>query len=103
MFLFLVVAKRVKISNFFDATHPVQRIQKMGVLGRELTGFHVTSSQISVLITVTGRCLEKREPEPARVGSRYLLATAEKGHVQQQDQIGIHQALELQISRKIFA
>src|ERR1700751_6202456 len=75
----------------------------MGVLGRELTGFHVTSSQISVLITVTGPGLEKMEPEPAPVGSRYLLATAEKGHVQQQDQIGIHQALELQISRKIFA
>jgi hypothetical protein len=103
MLLFLVVAERVKISNFFDPTHAVQRIKKVGVLRRELGGFHVTSSQISVLISVTGPGLEQMKPEPAPVCSRHLLAAAEKGHIEQQDQIGIDQTLQLQISGKIFA
>src|SRR5258708_14027590 len=81
--LFLFVTERMEISNFFDPTHSVQRIKKMSVLRRELTRFHVTASQIGVLISIARPRFEQVKSEPTSISSRNPLPAADKPPVQQ--------------------
>src|SRR5258707_12726022 len=82
---FCVIAERMEIADLIQAARPVDRIQIMGVAGRQLGSLEITSAQVTILICIPGPRLEQVESQQAPVGARHLLCPPKKGHEKEQN------------------
>src|SRR5258708_29130696 len=76
---FCVIAERMEIADLIQATRPVERIQIMGVAGRQLGSLEITRTLVSILICIPGPRLEYVVSLPVPIGPRHLLCPPTKG------------------------
>jgi hypothetical protein len=98
-----IVREGMEISYLVQPPRTVEGIQKMGIGRGQFARFKIARSEIFVLESILRAGFKQVKPEPAPVRSRDPLRFSEKRDEKQQDQVGVHHALQLQIPRKVLA
>src|SRR5207247_4723979 len=87
---------------FIEATHPVERVEIMGVVCRKLACLEIAAAQVCVAKCLRTLAGEEVKPQPPPIGARDSLSLSKKGDKQKKNEIGIDLRLQLEIAGEIL-
>src|SRR5262245_9617913 len=100
--LFRTVIERMKASNLIEPPMSIERVEVMRVACGQLACLQITAAQVCIAKCLRTLAGEKMKAQPAPVHTRDSLGFSKERNKQEENEIGIHLRLELQIARKIL-
>src|SRR5262245_15054862 len=100
--LFPTVIERMKAPDLIETALSIERVEVMRIARGQLACLQVTAAQVCIAKCLRTLAGEKMKAQPAPVHTRDSLGFSKERDKQEENEVGIHLRLELQIARKIF-